>query len=853
MTRKYKAGRRYFTTTLAAMWEVRGMGAGWAGTLPASMALVQVAIRWFVRWPIEIVASRENSRRIAVQAAIVSVTLLCAAYLTAGLGAAAPIAVRTGEHQTFSRLVLTIVPESSWSLEAAPGGYALVMPEGTEFGLSGAFERLPRDRLTRLDVEGGTGRLRLELGCDCHAAAFLHDERHLVIDVIDGPTPPGALLPGPALPKGSALGTQAEAASMVNSTGHMLGADAVAGTQEAILQGFARAASQGLLDLAPSQDIATNAPAGLQEGGAPSDAEAVSALPDHPSRDVVVDLGSMPDLPAKGEAAQPGLSLRTSVDREPRGPPLGEAGAICQSDEAFDLAAWGGTEGFAAAIGRRMTALTTDRDLLTEGAVEALARAYIAFGFGKEAAQALSIDGQRSAERDRLRLLATIVDGDMGTMGALADQGGCLGVVALWRALALGGVEGADERERTAITVAARALPDAVRGHLAVRLAGLFLQAGDPGAAQAILAMADGTATGGDTQADLTRAAVTHAMVGRAPAIDALAVIAARDPRTTPEGLVDLVDLTIEEGRPVNGDLIALVRASRFEHRGTPAATALLLAEIRGLSASSRHAGALALLKAEGAQLSRDDAGRVLAGIVDSLLEAQDGPFLDVALTDLPDALPETLALPVAERLRTLGFAPEAEALLALSADVLEETREQDAVVRQAPDPGADLEPGQGTMPTTEPEPAADVIVGAAPTLLRRPSARPVSVSLIEVAAESGPSLQDTSGSLRDAPDADGVGPTSPEEMVLPMIAALPVLSAPSPSPDLAGLPAMTETTASIPDIASASATAPVDIAAAVFAPPAQTLADRQALLDVAAGARERAMALLDEQLPAQE
>jgi hypothetical protein len=576
------------------------------------------------------------------------------------------VKLRGGEHADFTRLVLTLPRGADWTLAPVEGGFALRLSAPLPFDLSEAFARIPRTRVAALTDEGG-GLLALAVPCDCHAAAFLYREGGLVIDLRDGAGPPGAPRPGlpagqlpeaptlplvadraqaPPLPVAAPPAAPPVAAPPVAAP-PAAPADAPAlpaedGRAQAIAEGIARAASFGLLDPAPG-----------------------ARLPDpRPDPDPAPTPAPEPDpAPVAALPALPGLALRDAA-RPPdpaAAPALGPAGEPCLPPEAFDLAAWAGGDDLPAALAPRLAALTDARDRVDPEAAEALARTYVAFGLGREALAALAADGGASAARDRLRLLARIVDGDPVDPAAFEGQAGCLGPVALWRALARGSVAGTGPQERTALLVALRALPAPLRGPLALRLADLHLAAGEPEEAAALLPLAGGAGRGTDLAKALAAVHGPRPQDGLAR----LEALARSDARLPPEAMALLLRLSSEARGAVADDLLALSAAIRAEHAGSPAARDLLLAEIRALSATGRHGEALSRLdegrRADSAPGLDAAAGEVVQAMV---RDAPDAAFLALALEGLPARLPEAAADAAARRLLAMGFPPEALALV---------------------------------------------------------------------------------------------------------------------------------------------------------------------------------------------
>lgn len=84
--------------------------------------------------------------------------------MLAGTAGAQSIAVRSGEHEGFTRLVLTLPRSSEWRLSRTDDGYALSLAEkGMRFDLSDVFRLIPRSRLAAIWEDRQSGRCSLVL------------------------------------------------------------------------------------------------------------------------------------------------------------------------------------------------------------------------------------------------------------------------------------------------------------------------------------------------------------------------------------------------------------------------------------------------------------------------------------------------------------------------------------------------------------------------------------------------------------------------------------------------------------------------------------------------------------------
>ena len=634
--------------------------------------------------------------------------LLILAFLAAFPADAQTVTVRSGDHATFARLVLTIPPGTDWSLGRQGEGYAVALDPDLTFDLSQAFDRIPRNRLVSIS-DLGAGRIALALGCDCHAQGFLFRPDLLVVDIVDGPAPPGsafeAALDGTRpttateaapfrLPLLTGLATESPDPLAVPLPG--LPADPedalqtalrVREAEQALVEGLARAASQGLIELAPSPgpmagpDTAAPEPRDLpqpdpQPAAAP-DPAGDAALP---SGDVPLSLSDFSTL----LPTVPGLATQSVFDRDNptrAREPVSPDGSACLSDDLLAVADWSGPESFQIEIGKRMTALTSELDTFPTGAVESLARAYIHYGFGQEALRTLAVDGSRSVERDLLGDLARLVDGDPAASTLLDDQGGCTTAVALWVALDRGTLSGTSDAERTAIEMAHRALPDPIRGHIGARLAQMFVDFGDTQAADHILNGTRDTPTADTPEADLARAAIVHETEGQDSAIAQLTDATGPETRPDPAAIVALIDQSLDQGLAIAPETVSLAETLRFEQRGTPLESELARVVISAEIAAGNLDSALSRLGERPDPVDPSVLGALRTDLVLGLVaDLSDSAFLAIAFEGLPPDLSPRAENAVAERLIRIGF-PDA-ALPFLASPVMGEERSDRMVLR---------------------------------------------------------------------------------------------------------------------------------------------------------------------------
>jgi len=110
-------------------------------------------------------------------------------FLVPNVVLAEPLSIRSGDHDTFSRLVLTIPEGSVWGVTQIDNGYSLNIsgnPDG--FDISQIFERISRERIEAV-IQKSPSDLDIFVQCQCYIDTFLWRPDRLVLDVIEGDPP----------------------------------------------------------------------------------------------------------------------------------------------------------------------------------------------------------------------------------------------------------------------------------------------------------------------------------------------------------------------------------------------------------------------------------------------------------------------------------------------------------------------------------------------------------------------------------------------------------------------------------------------------------------------------------------
>ena len=152
-------------------------------------------------------------------------------------------AIRAGEHDGFTRIVLTVDPTTEWSLETAEGHAALRFPgRPLAFATAGVFDKIPQTRVTASrHARPRRHAVTVALGCDCRVSASFVGAQYLALDVADRDARPAAAAPPPAPDE------TAEARATREAT-------VVASAEQALIRQIERAASQGIVRFSDPED-----------------------------------------------------------------------------------------------------------------------------------------------------------------------------------------------------------------------------------------------------------------------------------------------------------------------------------------------------------------------------------------------------------------------------------------------------------------------------------------------------------------------------------------------------------------------------------------------------------------------
>lgn len=642
--------------------------------------------------------------------------------LSAASATAAPILVRSGEHGAFTRIVVDTDPSVDWQLQQDGNTATLQLPRNPDgFSTSGVFRRITRDRLQ--DISSDDRSLTLDLGCQCVVTATTLAPDYIILDIAPGmPSDiPDTGTDGSERPAAPNWSGSISATEMFFGLAKRTG-DSTPRAETSLRETIEPAAAQTevaplvlplLQDPAqrrpfdldrlvpgdlrrlsgPEADMATidRQSAGLtliqdqlaREIGAAATQGLLTPAPDRPrapavTTDAGTDSADQPHFPeAKIDALTPpsGLpgNLRISSVSEDRNPKTDSAkttinGLACVDDALFSVQDWGGEGDFGTEIARHRNALYGEFDTLDRNAQIALARAYVHFGFGAEALQIASLDVRDDPVDAAIMVIARLMDHGPGPKtGALTGFAACDGDVALWAILADRGQGGLVGPNIAAALRALNKLPYHLRSFLAPELSNRLRLHGDAAAAAQAMRSISRTPHEPESPAIMEQAEIDLVAGDDRRASEGFEAVIEENAFEAPQALIRFIDLQVTKDEAISKDTALLAEAYVAEHRGTELAPEITRVHMLALAKSGQFDAAFEVLA--NARTWHHDANALMTSLFEILQsDADNVTFLQrvLALTDTDlTGVSERTRLDLGERLLTLGFPPQADALIA--------------------------------------------------------------------------------------------------------------------------------------------------------------------------------------------
>ena len=582
--------------------------------------------------------------------------------------------IRSGAHDGFTRLVLSLPENADWSINRSKRSFSLKVDVASiQFDSSRVFDRIARSRLVAISQDRPGSELVFSLACACSVSSFVDTPGFLVIDIRDEISTPdvrpqtfglpirqgvyrfsshlipaarpalGSLMlpreigqvleppPSPADVPPPSLGRSIRPPGAINLS------------EKRLLAQISRASDQGLLEL-KSKPNATGKVVG------PGVSEGRQAE------------RQKQELPMSAS-----LSVTTAVDRDLAQvtDSLGQStsGPNCLEQDRVALSDWGGDQPFSIEIGRWRSRLFGEFDNLNSDAARGLARAYLYYGFGAEAEQAIGLAALPNAEGRVLQALAEILDtGNPPDDNPFAGQQNCEVDVALWSVLSSEIV--ADDVNTEAILRAFSRLPPHLRSYLGPKVSQKFSKVGNSKTAGAILRAITWSGEETGSEINLAKAALAELHADKQTVEQELTKSVAGGSEYSPEALVKLVAGWLESREVLSPDLPDLTAAYATEFRNAEIGADLRRTHVVALALAGQFDQAFGYLPDLAERDGDINKKKALVPLLELLSErAEDVVFLRYVLgtsLESPPGFSDRIADRIARRLLDLGFPEKA-------------------------------------------------------------------------------------------------------------------------------------------------------------------------------------------------
>lgn len=592
------------------------------------------------------------------------------------------IDIRSGEHNTFSRIVLNIPTGTNWTLTQTgrQAELSLQLPD-IQFDTSQVFSRIPRSRLLGLTQVQPGKALQITMGCLCKAVGFLQDGTLLVIDIHDPKTP----ISSPSLTLGATPVLRFSNVTPLASHSPIFKWKLKPETSIEIAEpaSFAKPRPTSVIDL-PTQENLTNVNASELRLLSQIDRATAQGLL-HPNLDIsnpvndnaILQIGENDTHERHQRIDTPStvsMTVISSMDRDladDRGHgQLREDQLPCLPVDLVNLPDWGNTLSFGTQIGSRRSHLYGEFDNINQQSVIELTKNLLFFGFGAEARTTLNLFTGEDSKRQVLTALAEIMDnGHIVTRNPFVGQSACNNDVALWAYLALSDASTSEESNPEAILTAFARLPHHLRVLLGPLLVGKFSKSGDIQSMDIVSRTAARALNRSDPALDLAQANANMQHGDPIAAVDQMAAIAQSGTEYSPQALIDLVIAQTEADQTVSPDIPDLIAAYELEHRKSDLGPALQQAHILSLAITGRFSEAFKNYYEQSSDDSNSSKDYTLTQILTILTKrADDITFLRYTLFQIEQTksnFPVELQNLLAARLIEQGFSSQASIVLA--------------------------------------------------------------------------------------------------------------------------------------------------------------------------------------------
>ncbi|THD73807.1 hypothetical protein E7681_09325 [Thalassobius vesicularis] len=488
---------------------------------------------------------------------------------------AGPIVVRTGEHGDFTRVVLHVRPNDSWSLESEGSQYKVSFADkSVDFDLSDTFSRIDRNRLSAAVASPGV--LDLTLGCECEIQAEESSGDMLVLDIrpahVKNETDvvDGSKSEYPLLEEQQRYSERVSPArSLEMPTDDVVNPDVarlVKDSERNLIEQLSRASGLGLAKFQATPTF----PNGIEVKAE----EKISSSS--------VNLNAFPNLDEE-------------LERVMSEGNAGAAQAACVSNSTLSSIFHEYTDGFSDSLAKLRSELAVDGDGVDEALKLELAKLYLSFGMGEEVKNLV----QSTKQNQMWALISDLADAITNpeeASGAFDKFRSCNSDIVFWAILVGRKTSGIGGKKLLSSTSAFLKLPEQLQEVLASQFAEILMDRGEGELAQTVLRKAD-EGNELETQLGLELPATDDVSEGaRSGDAQIASQLIAKNSEMAPMHLIDYVQREVRVGRNVDIETSELLKGYYNQHRGSDISEDLIVALVLADSSSGRFSTAFKML-----------------------------------------------------------------------------------------------------------------------------------------------------------------------------------------------------------------------------------------------------------------
>ncbi len=563
------------------------------------------------------------------------------------------VKVRSGEHDSFTRLVFQLPEKSTWNITSAEKKLSIQFA-GAKVALdvSSVFSRIGRDRLSALNWSQDDSTLELLLVCDCSHRSFRASKNALVLDIIE-----------PERPSETATATARVPAPFekaLNKTVLSFGIDRTVQKSEPIHPAPTALPIKGFSTQATARPSEKRQTAEIEKSISAAQGVIIGRLAKGSTEGI---LSPTQRAPKVSNRSSDDTSQEVTSDRHTTQIQLAPNFIECQED--FDFQQWGNETHFSEQLAELRSNLINEIGAVDIVAAEKLTKFFLFNGFGAEAAEMIQLEPKIDPSGLLLEF-AWAVDGDFQKLTQKFSENRDCGVNYELIAALSGEQNAISDPNR--LTQAVYKLPQELRVVIGTAIAEKLAEFGHTRDAEDILR----TAVRGDrienAGALMAKARIQQATGEVEEAKQNLETVIARNNSKSADALLQHLDMTLKNNEVVEESHAELSSALAFEMRKTEKGYELQEKSVLALATASRFSEAFSELQKLGPSIDPDTRSKLYKNIMNQVRQnASDEEFLLYALQPKELHAHPEIDLLIAERMLGLGFPGEARKYIPLS------------------------------------------------------------------------------------------------------------------------------------------------------------------------------------------